>query len=40
MKADDIDHIHRLFADDPWIVDGILQIKFVWPWRLWLDSRG
>lgn len=28
------------FAEDPWGVSGVLRIRAVWPWTLWLDSRN
>lgn len=31
--------LRTTFADDPWASSGVLRVKDVREWRLWLDSR-
>lgn len=31
--------VREAFAPDPWAAAGILQVRAVYPWTLWLDSR-
>lgn len=31
--------VRAAFATDPWVASGILGIRAVYPWTLWLDSR-
>lgn len=37
--ADEQD-VRAVFAADPWAGTGILRVKAVYPWALWLDSRA
>lgn len=39
MQAADPDEVRSIFSADPWVVSGILRVKEVRHWRLWLDSR-
>jgi uncharacterized protein YciI len=39
IQAADADEIHAIFAKDPWVISGVLRVKEVRHWRLWLDSR-
>lgn len=39
MELPDADAVHETFAVDPWIVSGVLRLRSVRPWTLWLDSR-
>lgn len=40
VRAADEAAVHSLFADDPWVKTGVLRLKEVRPWRIWLDSGG
>jgi uncharacterized protein YciI len=40
VAADDEQAVHRAFADDPWLVAGILRLMDVRKWTIWLDGRG
>ncbi len=40
MHATDADEVRSIFAADPWVVSGVLRVKDVQHWRLWLDSRA
>ena len=40
MEATDETAVHSLFADDPWIPAGILELKEVRGWTVWLDGVG
>jgi uncharacterized protein YciI len=31
--------VRAAFAPDPWAAGGILHVRAVYPWTLWLDSR-
>ena len=39
MQATDEAELRELLAADPWARTGVLRIKSVHPWTLWLDSR-
>lgn len=39
MELPDADAVHETFAVDPWIVSGVLRLRSVRPWTLWLDGR-
>jgi uncharacterized protein YciI len=39
-EATDETAVHSLFADDPWITAGILELKEVRGWTVWLDGLG
>ncbi|HEX5401685.1 MAG TPA: hypothetical protein VFX16_05205 [Pseudonocardiaceae bacterium] len=39
VRAADEQELLALFADDPWASNGVLRIKDVRGWTLWLDSR-
>ncbi|HEX5114409.1 MAG TPA: hypothetical protein VFW65_04335 [Pseudonocardiaceae bacterium] len=39
MELPDTDAVHETFAVDPWIVSGVLRLRSVRPWTLWLDGR-
>ena len=36
MEAPDASGVHETFANDPWVRSGILEIKDVRPWSIWL----
>jgi uncharacterized protein YciI len=40
VEAQDAGAVHALFAADPWVTSGILELKAVRPWRIWLDGVG
>jgi uncharacterized protein YciI len=40
VRAADEASVVSVFADDPWVKAGILQLKEIRPWRIWLDSGG
>jgi uncharacterized protein YciI len=35
----DENELRSVFAADPWVTNGVLRIKEVRPWTIWLDSR-
>lgn len=39
VVAADEDEVRSIFAEDPWALIGVLRIKEVRPWTLWLDRR-
>ena len=39
VEAADEDAVRAIFAGDPWATHGILRVKEVRPWALWLDRR-
>ncbi|AHH98886.1 hypothetical protein GCM10010174_47630 [Kutzneria viridogrisea] len=39
VVAADEDEVRSIFATDPWALNGVLRIKEVRPWTLWLDRR-
>lgn len=39
VDAIDEEQLRSLFKGDPWNTSGVLRIKDVRPWSLWLDSR-
>lgn len=39
VKGTDEHEVRGAFARDPWADAGILGVKAVFPWTLWLDSR-
>lgn len=39
VVAADEDEVRSIFAEDPWALNGVLRIKEVRPWTLWLDRR-
>lgn len=39
-RAADEKEVRARFADDPWIVSGVLEVGSVEPWTLWLDSTA
>jgi uncharacterized protein len=39
VEAADEKELGSIFAEDPWATSGILRIKEVRAWTLWLDSR-
>jgi uncharacterized protein len=40
MESTDEAAVHSCFADDPWITAGILELKEVREWTVWLDGLG
>jgi uncharacterized protein YciI len=40
VEATDEAAVNSLFADDPWITAGILELKEVRGWTVWLDGLG
>lgn len=38
--AADERELQTIFSADPWAVSGVLSVKHVRRWTLWLDSRG
>ncbi len=40
MELPDAEDVHRTFAVDPWVVSGVLRLRSVRPWTLWLDGRS
>ncbi len=39
VEADTEAALRALFADDPWMLNGVFRIKEVRPWTWWLDGR-
>jgi uncharacterized protein YciI len=39
VVADDERELRSIFGDDPWATSGVLRIKTVRRWTLWLDGR-
>lgn len=39
VESPDEEALRSTFGEDPWAVDGILRIKEVRPWTIWLDGR-
>ncbi|HEX5501160.1 MAG TPA: YciI family protein [Thermomicrobiales bacterium] len=39
VAAADEQELRAIFGDDPWATSGVLRIKEVRPWTLWLDGR-
>ena len=39
VNAADEQELRSVFSADPWAATGVLRIKEVRPWALWLDSR-
>jgi uncharacterized protein YciI len=39
VTATDERELRALFADDPWATSGVLRIKEIREWTLWLDGR-
>lgn len=39
VESIDEEHVRSIFAEDPWAASGVLRIKEVRPWTLWLDGR-
>jgi uncharacterized protein YciI len=40
MEAPDASGVHETFANDPWVRSGVLEIKDVRPWSLWLRPKA
>ncbi len=40
VNAADEGELRSIFSADPWAANGVLRIKEVRSWTLWLDSRG
>lgn len=40
VKGRDEQEVRAAFAADPWAGTGILRVKAVYRWNLWLDSRS
>jgi uncharacterized protein YciI len=40
VEAEDQAAVNLFFADDPWIIAGILGLKEVRLWTIWLDGVG
>ncbi|MGH3318858.1 MAG: YciI family protein [Streptosporangiaceae bacterium] len=39
VEAIDDQHVRSIFGADPWATSGVLRLKDVRPWTLWLDGR-
>jgi len=39
VEAADEAELRSIFSDDPWAANGVLRIKEVRPWTLWLDGK-
>jgi uncharacterized protein YciI len=39
VSAADERELRSVFSADPWAANGVLRIKEIRPWTLWLDSR-
>lgn len=39
VEAADDQELRSIFGEDPWARSGILSIKDVWAWTIWLDGR-
>ena len=39
VNATDEEELRATFADDPWAQSGILSLKEVHAWTIWLDAR-
>ena len=40
LELPDAREVHRTFEADPWLVSGVLRLRSVRPWTLWLDGRS
>jgi uncharacterized protein len=40
VNAADAQELRAIFSADPWTANGVLRIKEVRSWALWLDGRG
>ncbi len=40
VQATDERQVRSGFTEDPWGLSGVLRVRTVWPWTLWLDSRN
>ncbi|MGA3220487.1 MAG: YciI family protein [Acidimicrobiales bacterium] len=38
VEAPGVAAVHEVFADDPWVRSGILALKDVRPWTIWLRA--
>ncbi len=39
VQAPGVPGVHEMFATDPWVRSGVLEIKDVRPWSIWLRPR-
>jgi hypothetical protein len=39
VEATDETELQSIFGEDPWAMSGVLRIKDVRPWTIWLDGR-
>jgi uncharacterized protein YciI len=39
VEASDAQEVRTIFANDPWAIKGILSIKDIRAWTIWLDGR-
>jgi hypothetical protein len=39
MEAPDAPSVYETFAKDPWVRSGILEVKDVRPWQIWLRPK-
>jgi uncharacterized protein len=39
VQAHHEQQLRSILAEDPWAASGVLRIKAVWAWTLWLDGR-
>jgi uncharacterized protein YciI len=39
VEATDEQELRSIFGEDPWAANGVLTIKSVWAWTIWLDRR-
>ncbi|MPZ82037.1 MAG: hypothetical protein GEV28_17250 [Actinophytocola sp.] len=39
VESADEKELRSVFAEDPWVLNGVLRIKEVRPWTVWLDGR-
>lgn len=39
MEAADEQDLRSILAEDPWAISGVLRIKEVQAWTIWLDGR-
>ena len=40
MELPEASSVHEIFADDPWVRSGVLSVKDIRPWRIWLRPRA
>lgn len=40
VRANDAEEVRSVFACDPWVEEGLLVLRQVRPWTIWLDQSS